>query len=119
MAKGPKATKFKEFRDIKPAKRQETTRQFDARDRQGLRASEEEQHWRKRRAKSRQIIQEDLTIRPTTLKVRLPISIKDLASEMKLKASQLISKLFLQGMTVTLNDLLEDETSVQLLGRGI
>jgi translation initiation factor IF-2 len=35
---------------------------------------------------------------------------------MKLKASQLIAKLFLQGLVVTLNDLLEDETTIQLLG---
>ena len=35
---------------------------------------------------------------------------------MKLKASQLIAKLFMQGMTLTLNDYLDDETVVQLLG---
>lgn len=118
VGRGVKAAKFKEFRDIKPSRRQETARQFDARDRQGLRMSDEEQQWRKRRGKPTrpQQPQEDLTVRPTSLKVRLPISIKDLASEMKLKASQLISKLFLQGIVVTLNDLLEDETTVQLLG---
>jgi len=114
--KGNKASKFKEFRDIKPIKRQEQAR-FDARDRQGLRDIEEENlHWRKKRAKQLRQAQEDITIRPTHLKVRIPISIKDLASEMKLKASQLISKLFLQGVVVTLNDLLEDETTIQLLG---
>lgn len=114
--KGTKTAKFKEFRDVKPARKQET-RQFDARDRQGLRSTEEDQHWRKRRAKQRQQLQEDSTIRPTSLKVRLPISIKDLASEMKLKASQLVGKLFLQGLVVTLNDQLEDETTIQLLGQ--
>ena len=36
---------------------------------------------------------------------------------MKLKASQLICKLFMQGIVVTLNDLLEDETTIQLLGQ--
>ncbi len=115
-----KAVKFKEFRDLKPTtRRQETTRQFDARDRQGLRTQEEDQQWRKRRGKPSKMdkSQEDLTIRPTHLSVRLPISIKDLASEMKLKASQLVGKLFLQGMIVTLNDLLEDETTIQLLGQ--
>jgi translation initiation factor IF-2 len=35
---------------------------------------------------------------------------------MKLKASQLIAKLLMQGMTHTLNDYLDDETVVQLLG---
>lgn len=114
--KGPKAAKFKEFRDIKPPKRQDTQREFDVRDRHGLRLSDEETTWRKKRAKHR-VVQEEVTIRPTSLNVRIPISIKDLASEMKLKASQLIQKLFLQGVIVTLNDLLEDETTIQLLGQ--
>ncbi len=35
---------------------------------------------------------------------------------MKLKASQLIAKLFMQGIVVTLNDYLDDETVVCLLG---
>lgn len=51
--------------------------------------------------------------------VRIPISIKDLAVEMKVKASELISKLFMQGILVTLNDMLEDETTIQLLGEEI
>jgi translation initiation factor IF-2 len=114
--KSARPSKFKEFKDVKPAKRQETSR-FDARDRQGLRNTEEDKNeWRKRRAKQKMVFQEDLTIRPTSLKIRTPISIKDLASEMKLKASQLIAKLFLQGLVVTLNDLLDDETTIQLLG---
>jgi translation initiation factor IF-2 len=114
--KGPKATKFKEFKDVKQSRRQDTVRQFDARDRQGLRTTDDEQYWRKRRKASRSQQEEIVTIRPSSLKIRTPISIKDLASEMKLKASQLISKLFLQGVVVTLNDLLEDETTIQLLG---
>ena len=113
--KGVKSAKFKEFRDIKTPKRQEPSRQFDARDRQGLRTADDERQWRKRK-KAQTRIQQEEVIRPTTLKIRVPISIKDLASEMKLKASQLISKLFLQGVVATLNDLLEDETNIQLLG---
>lgn len=116
LSRKNKAAKFKEFKDVRPVKRQEGTR-FDARDRQGLRESEDEQHWRKRRGKAPRYVQEDLTIRPTSLKIRLPISIKDLASEMKLKSSQLVGKLFLQGIVATLNDLLEDETTIQLLGQ--
>jgi len=108
-------SKFKEFRDIKPIKKQEPSR-FDARDRQGL-SDEDDKQWRRRRAKAAKIKHEDTTIRPTQLKVRIPISIKDLASEMKLKASQLIGKLFLQGVIMTLNDLLDDETTIQLLGQ--
>ncbi len=113
--KGLKGPKFKEFRDIKPVKRQEQSR-FDARDKQGLRDSEDDQHWRKRRAAKQRQMLEESPIRPTSLKVRIPISIKDLAAEMKLKASQLIAKLFAQGLISTLNDLLEDETTIQLLG---
>ena len=112
--KGPKTSKFKEFKDIKPAKKQDSSR-FDARDRQGLRASDEEQ-WRKRRKSHSRIQQEEVVTRPTSLSIRTPISIKDLASEMKLKSSQLVGKLFLQGLVVTLNDMLEDETTLQLLG---
>ena len=115
--KGVKApTKVKEFRDVKPTKRVGDSRTFDTRDRHGLRDStDEERSWRKKR-KTQRIVPEDTTIRPSELTVRIPIMIKDLASEMKLKASQLISKLFLQGLVVTLNDILEDETTIQLLG---
>ena len=61
-------------------------------------------------------LQQEEIIRPKSLKVRIPISIKDLAFEMKLKASQLIAKLFMKGIVLTLNDLLDDETTIQLLG---
>lgn len=114
--KNAKAAKFKEFRDLKPQKKQ-GQREFDVRDRQGLRVSDDETTtWRKKRSVKSRPMQEELTIRPTSLKVRIPISIKDLAAEMKLKSSQLIQKLFLQGIVVTLNDFLEDETTIQLLG---
>ncbi len=106
----------KEFRDVKPTRKQGPDRGFDGRDRQGLRSSDDDQRWRKKRSKGSHYQQEDLTIRPTSLKIRVPITIKDLASEMKLKSSELISKLFLQGIVVTLNDFLEDETTIQLLG---
>jgi translation initiation factor IF-2 len=105
----------KEFREYKPAKKQEE-RSFDSRDRQGLRDSIEDQMWRKRRPsqKMRPVLQEEI-IRPKTLKVRIPITVKDLASEMKLKASQLIAKLLMKGVVITLNDFLDDETTIQLL----
>jgi translation initiation factor IF-2 len=106
--------KFKEFRDVKP-KRQPETR-FDGRDKHGLRAGEDGQRWRKKRQFKQKFQEEIITIRPSTLKVRLPITIKDLAAEMKLKASQLVERLFLQGAVFTLNDFLDDETTVQLLG---
>lgn len=115
--KAVKGPKVKEFRDLKPARKPEAARDFDARDRQGLRSGDEETVWRKKRTLKIKEIEEQVTVRPTSLKVRIPISIKDLAAEMKLKASQLIAKLFLQGLVVTLNDLLEDEVIIQLLGQ--
>lgn len=113
--KGEKA-KFKEFRDVKPTHKQ-TRSTFDVRDRQGLREGEDEYRHRKRRAsKQPRIQQEDITIRPTTLSVRIPISLKELAAAMKLKASELIGKMFLHGVVVTINTILDDETAIQLLG---
>ena len=114
-AKG-KPAKFKEFRDIKPQRKGATDNRFDVRDRQGLRETDDDKPWRKRRGLKMRPV-EDVTIRPTSLKVRLPITIKDLAVEMKLKSSQLIQKLFMQGVVATLNDMLEDETTIQLLGQ--
>lgn len=115
-AKKGKTGKFKEYRDVKPTKpRSEGTGAFDSRARQGLRLDEEQQHWRRRRQKTARAVAEP-TIRPSALTIRLPISIKDLAGEMKLKASQLIEKLFLQGIPATINDSLDDATVVQLLG---
>lgn len=109
--------KVKDFRDFKPAKKQESVRSFDGRDRQGLReGDDDQQRWRKRRAPKMKKQTEDLTIRPTSLKIRIPIAVKDLAQEMKLKASQIIQKLFMHGLVMTLNDLLEDETTIQLVG---
>lgn len=111
--------KTKEFRDVRPTRKIESQRTFDARDRQGLRSGDDDRKggWRKKRLKPQHQHHEELTVRPTSLSIRVPIMIKDLASEMKLKASQLISKLFMQGIAVTLNDLLEDETTIQLLGQ--
>lgn len=111
-----KAGRFKEFREVKPAARRQGVRAFDSRDRQGLRSGEEERVWRKRRPKQTKRQKEELAVRPSELIIRLPITIKDLALQMKLKASELIAKLFMQGMTMTLNDILDDETTVQLLG---
>ena len=110
--KGP--TEPQKAKELRPQKKKEEMR-FDSRDRQGLRDVENEA-WRKRRAyKPKKYVQEEV-IRPKNLSIRLPIMIKDLAQEMKLKASQLIAKLFMQGITLTLNDYLDDETTVQLLG---
>lgn len=114
ISKENKEKKVREFKDFKTVKQK--SRRFDARDRAGLTESEDER-WRKKRAPKQRAIQEEIILRPTQLKVRLPISIKDLASQMKLKASELIAKLLMQGMPLTLNDILDDETIVTLLGQ--
>lgn len=98
------------------------THAVDSRLRRGITSEEEEEGtgWRKRRPSKGFRVQEAPEVtRPTKIRVRLPISVKDLAAEMKLKASQLISSLFMQGTVVTLNDLLTDETMVQLLGQEV
>lgn len=107
----------KEFRDLKPSVKKQEHRSFDTRDKYGLRTSDEDQQWRKKKSHKHHIMPEDVTIRPTALKVRVPIALKDLAVEMKLKASQLLSKLLMQGIALTLNDQLNDETTIQLLGQ--
>lgn len=114
--KGAKSARFREYQDLKPSKRTEAP-SFDARDRQGLRAGEEE-GWRgPRKAKGAKSVAEELAAgRPSVLKVRLPITVKDLASEMKVKASELIAKLFAHSVILTINDFLDEETLVQLLG---
>lgn len=106
----------KDFHQFRATMKRKTTPKFDSRDRMGLR--DQDDSWRKKRPRmKRKSVSEEEVLRPKSLKVRLPISIKDLAQEMKLKASQLISKLFMQGLTFTLNDLLDDETTIQLLGQ--
>ncbi|MDJ0651831.1 MAG: translation initiation factor IF-2 [Simkaniaceae bacterium] len=109
--KGFKANFSRNARGIQ--KRQNT--RFDARDRQGLSLGEE-RAWRRHPRRFRPRRDESQMIRPKKLSVRIPIAVKDLAQGMKLKASELISKLFLQGVAITINDYLEDETIIQLLG---
>jgi len=117
IEEGKKPPGVKDFRDFKAQRKQVTTeRTFDSRDRQGLRADADDQMWRKKRAQKARIVVQEEVIRPKNLKVRLPISVKDLAAEMKLKSSQLITNLFMKGVVLTLNDFLDDPTTVQLLG---
>lgn len=112
-----KPAPFKEFRDLKAQRKPTDHRTFDSRDKQGLRGEDEDSIWRRRRRPSikARLAQEEI-VRPKELKVRIPITIKDLAAAMKLKASQLISSLFMKGVVLTLNDYLDDPTTIQLLG---
>ncbi len=113
--KSKKKAPVKEFKDLKPGKKSDA-KTFDSRDRRGL-IDADEIKWRRRRPKTKGFKQDQQpVIRPKNLKVKIPISIKDLAYAMKLKASELISKLFMQGIPLTLNDSLDDETTIQLLG---
>jgi len=110
--KKSKGTKFREFKSF------QKVRPFDSRDRQGLRQPDDGSfRYRKKKPQKSKAVDEALTVRPSILKVRVPISIKDLAQQMKLKASQLIGELMKQGTLVTINDMLEDETTIQLLGQ--
>lgn len=112
------ARKFKDIKDIKAHKKPEVYRAFDSRDKQGLR-DENDEGWRPRKGRGYKRTSssgEELIVRPKTLRLRVPITIKDLAAEMKLKASQLISNLFMKGVVITLNDFIDDETTIQLLG---
>lgn len=115
---GAKTGRLKEFQDVKPV-RKGLSRGFDARDRQGLRSSEEDSVWRKRKNKLGKLVEAPVTVRPTSLHVRLPISVKDLAAEMKIKASQVIEKIFLHGLARTINDFLDDPTLVELIGHEL
>lgn len=98
-------------------KRQAFSRVFDSRDKTGLRTGGDDDIWRRRKhqkqkgERSQEVIQ-----RPTEISVILPIHLKDLAAAMKLKVSDIIQKLFLQGLTLTINDDLDDATIVELIG---
>jgi translation initiation factor IF-2 len=110
-----KPSTSKRFKEVKPISGQRRN-VFDSRARQGL--LDEDERWRKKRPHKRRKLQADqqpLT-RPKTLKLRLPITVKDLANDMKVKASEVITKLMMHGETKTINDYLEDETLIQLLG---
>lgn len=89
---------------------------FDSRDRLGLRDELEGERWRKKRPSFRTRVPTEEPVRPKQLKIRLPITVKELAQEMKLKASELVANLLMKGIQLTLNDRLDDETTVQLLG---
>ena len=107
--------KDRKFQDVKPRKMQGKGG-FDARARRGLADDDEGSRWRKRRSKTKSSASDIPVQRPTELTIRLPISLKDLANEMKLKASQIIGKMMMQGMSITINDSIEDETTAQLIG---
>ncbi len=98
-------------------KKQAFNKVFDSRDRSGLRTGEDESWRRKRPNKFKERnFQEQPVQRPKELSVKLPVNVKDLAAQMKLKSSEVIQKLFLQGLAVTINDDLDDPTTVELIG---
>ncbi|MDN3504911.1 MAG: translation initiation factor IF-2 [Rhabdochlamydiaceae bacterium] len=111
-----KSSKFKEFKESSTLKKFQQSSTFDSRDRQGLRSSDEGGWRRRKQVKRKKVINPEDIVRPTALHIKLPITLKDLAQEMKRKAAELVAKLFMQGLVLTLNDFLDDETTVQLLG---
>jgi translation initiation factor IF-2 len=114
-AKKKKAPGFKDFKDIKPAKRKGSQ---ETRSRGQVRVDDNDR-WRKRRPNKLKQEENEKKLaasRPSEISIRLPVSVKDLAQEMKLKSSQIISHMFMQGIVVTLNETFDDETTVQLIG---
>ena len=107
--------KKKDFTPPSKQRRFESMRSFDTRDRQGLRIGEERRFGKRKKGGKAKIATQEV-IRPKELKIKLPITVKDLASAMKLKAAEIMAKLFKQGMQLTINDILDDETTVQLIG---
>lgn len=103
-----------DFRDR--AKRDDSVKAFTGRDRYGLNDSSDDDRWRKKRTHKTKKYEDHSVQCPSHIKVPLPITVKDLAAEMKLKASELIQKLFIHGMTYVVNDVLDNETVVQFIG---
>lgn len=122
--KGLKESKEKERerekeKEVRSYKKSNDVQLNEARLRRGLAVEKDDEGelWRKRRPKIKtQTIQEIEIVRPQEVSVRIPVSVKDLAQQMKLKASELITKLFMSGVVVTLNDVLDDATTIQFLG---
>ncbi|SPN73461.1 Translation initiation factor IF-2,translation initiation factor IF-2,EMAP domain,translation initiation factor IF-2,Elongation factor Tu GTP binding domain [Chlamydia serpentis] len=105
-----------DFRD-RTKKSDDSVKVFTGRDRYGLNEGGEEDRWRKKRVYKQKKHYDEASIqRPTHIKISLPITVKDLAAEMKLKASEVIQKLFIHGMTYVVNDVLDSETTVQFIG---
>ena len=107
--------KKKEVPGFGKQRRFESMRSFDARDRHGLRIGEERRFGKRKKGGKAKMPSQEI-IRPKELKIKLPITVKDLAAGMKIKAAEIISKLFKQGLQLTINDMLDDETTVQLIG---
>ena len=93
-------------------RRQAFSRVFDSRSIDG------EETWRRRRHnKQKRKRNDEPVIRPSEVSVVLPITVKELASLMKIKGTEVIQKLFMQGLPITINDALEDETTVEIIGQ--
>jgi translation initiation factor IF-2 len=112
MKKGPPVKEDEK----KKRKLNEPSKSFDSRDRHGLRDDDEGFQRRKFKSHTTKMHQSEEILRPKAISVVLPISVKDLAAEMKLKAVEVIAKLLGHGIKCMLNDMLDDETVVQLVG---
>ncbi len=93
-------------------RRQAFSRVFDSRSVDG------DEIWRRRRhGKQKKSKSDELVIRPKEITITLPITVKELANCMKVKGTEVIQKLFMQGLPITINDALEDITTVEIIGQ--
>ena len=111
----PPPKKKPSFKDAGKPRQFQSMRSFDARDKSGLRVGEERRYGRRKKGGKIKALSQPI-VRPKELKIKLPISVKDLAAAMKLKAAEIITQLFKQGLLLTINDQLDDETTVELIG---
>lgn len=108
-----------DFHDFRNAQKKsgDNVKSFTGRDRLGLNENSDDDRWRKKRPVKVKKTQEEIAIqRPSHIKIMLPITVKDLAVEMKLKASEIVQRMFIHGLIYVINDLIGDETTVQFIG---
>lgn len=102
----------KKKKGMESYKRQAFSRVFDSRS-----ALSQDEIWkRKRNRRSKNTVNPADIVRPKEITVKVPISIKELASELKIKGSAVVQKLFLAGFPLTINDIIEDDTTIELIG---
>ena len=94
---------------------------FDSKQRHGFDADQEQETWIKRKnaRRSDSSANDPTFLRPKELSVAIPITVKDLALQMKIKASEIISKMMAHQMVVTINDTIDDPVLAQLIGEEL
>ena len=112
LKKSGKPGEVKPKKGLTNYKRQAFSRVFDSSAQAG-----DDMPWRRSRHRKKSVKKDvEPVIRPTEISVIIPITTKDLASKMKIKGSDVIQKLFMQGRTLTINDYIDDSTTIELIG---